>query len=139
MTTIIGNISQPDTEYYQPNATAVCEEHDKRCQFTKDKSYVLAMANSFLNYFFDELENGIDQVMQKSTIMQDTARFIHMPSELVASKASGLLKTEVKQALNEEVSKLDESMFTRVFGIVTASMIAVSTYAYMVWNKFIHI
>ena len=50
-------------------APTVCEENDKQCQFTQDKSYALAMANSFLNYFFDELENGIDTVMQKSTLM----------------------------------------------------------------------
>ena len=54
----------------------VCEEHDKQCQFNKDRSYALAMANSFLNYFFDEVENGIDTVINNSPIVHDTTALL---------------------------------------------------------------
>lgn len=47
----------------------MCEEHDRQCQFSRDRSYALAMANSFLNYFFDEVENSLDAVMNKSPIV----------------------------------------------------------------------
>jgi hypothetical protein len=32
----------------------------------KDKSFAMNLTNTFLNYFFDELENGIDQVLKSS-------------------------------------------------------------------------
>ena len=52
----------------------------------------------------------------------------------VASKAKGLLLTkEVKQAFDEEVvAKIDQSMVDQVFGLMSAAMIAVSAYAYIV-------
>ena len=40
-------------------------------------SYALTIANSFLGYFFDELESGLDQVVSKSSaLIKNTARFI---------------------------------------------------------------
>jgi hypothetical protein len=91
------------------------------------------MANSFLNYFFDELENGIDTVMQKRPRIQDTAaNMMKVPSEEVASKATNLLKNGVKDVLKEEVNKLNSNFFRKAFGVATAAMVAVSTYAYLV-------
>lgn len=92
------------------------------------------MANSFLNYFFDEVENGIDAVMNKSPhVVQDTtARLMNVPSEEVASKATKLLKSEVKQVLNDEVNKMDENFLRKIFGVATAALVAVSAYAYIV-------
>lgn len=91
------------------------------------------MANSFLNFFFDELENGIDTVMQKSSIVQDTAATImQVSSEEVASKATNLLKSSVKDVIQDEVNKLDENFFKKTFGVATAAMLAVSAYAYLV-------
>ena len=40
-------------------------------------SYAHSMANQFLSYFFDELENGLGKVVsQSSELIKDTARFI---------------------------------------------------------------
>ncbi len=91
------------------------------------------MANSFLNYFFDELETGIDTVIQKSSLMQDTAAsFMQVSTDEVASKATNLLKSGVKDVLNEEVKKLDSNFFRKSFGVVTGAMVAISAYAYLV-------
>jgi hypothetical protein len=55
-----------------------------------------------------------------------------VPSEEAASKATKLLKSEVKQVINDEVNKLDENVLRKVFGVVTAALVAVSAYAYIV-------
>ncbi len=62
----------------------------------RDRSYALSIANSFLNFFFEEVENGIDAVIQKSHLVQDTtARLMNVPREEAASAATKLLKSEV--------------------------------------------
>ena len=61
---------------------------------------------------------------------------MNVPTEEVASKATKLLKSEVKQVLNDEVNKLDENFLRKVFGIATAALVAVSAYAYIVWKFF---
>jgi hypothetical protein len=105
------------------------------------KSYGHSMANSFLSYFFDELESGLDKVVsQSSELIKDTARFIQVPSRLVASQANGLLKSseakpQLQQAMNmnEELAVLfDRNLLQRIFGALAAFMIAASAYAYMV-------
>ena len=58
-----------------------------------------------------------------------------VPSEEAASQATKLLKSEVKQVLNDEVNKLDENVLRKVFGVVTAALVAVSAYAYIVWSQ----
>jgi hypothetical protein len=101
-----------------------------------EKSYAHTIANSFLGYFFDELESGL--VIQSSSAAKDTARFIQVPSRVVASQATGLLKSEVKeveeiQHENKDITEMfDRSVLQKVFGVVTAMMVAVSAYAYMV-------
>lgn len=50
----------------------------------------------------------------------------------MASQATGLLKSDAHQASKEEVVTIDRGVLQRIFGVVTASMIAVSAYAYMV-------
>ena len=55
-----------------------------------------------------------------------------VPSEEAASQSTKLLKSEVKQVLNDEVNKLDENVLRKVFGVVTAALVAVSAYAYIV-------
>ena len=57
-----------------------------------------------------------------------------VPTEEAASKATKLLKSEVKQVLNDEVNKLDENLLRKVFGLATAALVAVSAYAYIVWK-----
>ena len=97
------------------------------------------MANSFLNMFFEEVENGIDVVMHKSSqkVQDTTARLLQVPSsEHVASKATNLLKSQTH--ISEEVSKKfneklnDENFMKKAFGVATAAMVAVSAYAYIV-------
>ena len=41
--------------------------------------------------------------------MQDTARLMQVPSNVVASKATDILKSEVTHAINQEVNKLDDN------------------------------
>ena len=73
-------------------------------------------------------------------IKENAARFIQQPSSEVASQAIGLLKSESvsaesRVADDEEESqmvKIDRSLMQRLFGVITASMIAVSAYAYLV-------
>lgn len=99
------------------------------------------MANQFLSYFFDELESGLEHVVSHSSeLIKDTARFIQVPSRIVASQATGLLKREAKsveqqlqQVINDEIASMfDRNFLQKMFGAVTALMIAVSAYAYMV-------
>jgi len=56
---------------------------------------------------------------------------MNVPNDEVASKATKLLKSEVSQVLNDEVNKLDENSVKKVFGFVTAALVAVSAYAYI--------
>lgn len=71
--------------------------------------------------------------MHKSHLVQDTtARLMNVPSEQVASAATKLLKSEVTQVINDEVKKLDRNMVMKVFGGITAALVAVSAYAYIV-------
>ena len=59
---------------------------------------------------------------------------MNVPNDEVASKATKLLKSEVSQVLNDEVNKLDENSVKKVFGFVTAALVAVSAYAYIFWR-----
>lgn len=60
-----------------------------------------------------------------------------MPSRLVASQATGLLKSEAQPQLVQTKSEefplvFDRSLLQKLFAAVAAFMIAASAYAYMV-------
>ena len=57
---------------------------------------------------------------------------MNVPREEAASAATKLLKSEVTQAINEEVKKLDKNLVMKVFGGITTALVAVSAYAYIV-------
>ena len=63
--------------------------------------YGREIASSFLNYFFEELEaqGGLEfdndtESTKRQLLKKTAARFIQVPSSLVASQASGLLKSD---------------------------------------------
>lgn len=106
-----------------------------------ERSSALLKANSILDYFFEESEansNNNSHEGVRLLIKENAARFIQQPSSEVASQAIGLLKSEsvsAESADDEEESqmvKIDRSFMQRLFGVITASMIAVSAYAYLV-------
>jgi hypothetical protein len=49
----------------------------------------------------------------------------------VATETTKLLKKEVKQVIDGEISKMEPELYQKVMGVVTAGMVAVSAYAYM--------
>jgi hypothetical protein len=57
---------------------------------------------------------------------------MQVPSNVVASKATDILKTEVSQAIKQEVNKLDDNFIQKVSAVISASMVAISAYAYLV-------
>ncbi len=78
-------------------------------------------------------------------MIKEKTRFIQQTSSEVASQAAGLLKSESiatdgskspfaqdESSFDHQVVKIDRSFMQRLFGVVTAGMIAVSAYAYLV-------
>jgi hypothetical protein len=76
-------------------------------------------------------------------LIKEKTRFILQPSSEVASQANGLLKSEsftegskVPPSTvfegQQQSPKIDRTFMQRLFGVVVASMIAVSAYAYLV-------
>ena len=95
---------------------------------SKDKAQVIQIVNSVLNYFFNEFETNLGQVLEKSPLKNND---IIQPA-LFARQTTSLIKREVAFVMGDKIEQIDSELFQKIFGLVTAGMIAVSAYAYMV-------
>ncbi len=94
----------------------------------KDKTKVIQMANSVLNFFFNEFESNFGQVLEKTPLKNNQ---IIKPA-MLASQTTSIIKREMASVMGDNIDKMDSELFQKIFGFVSAGMIAVSAYAYMV-------
>lgn len=82
--------------------------------------------NQLLSILFDEIENGLDQVISTTSIPE------HKENYRMASEATKTLKKQVVQSINEASEKVDDQVLSTVLSAVTAAVVAMSAYAYVV-------
>jgi len=95
----------------------------------KDRFFVMNATNRFLSLLFEELENGIEQVLETSSLAKDQL----MKPQALASEATMILKREVTQVINEAYQKYEEGgVFSKIVTVATAAVVAMSAYSYIV-------
>eukprot|EP00347_Sterkiella_histriomuscorum_P013973 403362650 len=94
--------------------------------YHRERESVVNTTYNLLNLFFNDVENGIDQVIKSSPLdrIQDTASSL-------TSDAILYLKGEVSKKLNESAAAAENQIFQNVVTTLTGAMVAMSAYTYI--------
>jgi hypothetical protein len=88
----------------------------------------MKVLTSLISEVFEEVESGIDQVLQNSPLKNSQI----IETSALASEAAKMLKKEVTQVINDASHKVDNQVFSNIVTAVSAVMVAMSAYSYAV-------
>ena len=83
--------------------------------------------NRFLSLIFEELESGLEQVLENSQLVKDNM----IKPQAFASEASMILKREVRQAIQDASQKVEDGVFSNIVTAAAATIVALSAYSYI--------
>lgn len=112
-------------------SSASCQRLEENTEghigFVNYSMFPINITKKFLS-IFNDFEGRIDQALKSSS----TQRTEVMNSKLMVSDAQWAINQEMKQAFTQAAAHLEENLFPSIFKWVSATMVALSTYAYLV-------
>ena len=90
-------------------------------------SLTMNYSRSFLS-IFDDIENRIEEVVASTKVKSTELLDNH---KIMSAEAAHKLRKDVQKVLNDATTTIEQEFFPKFFGFFAASMVAISTYAYI--------